>query len=297
MTAELHNRSDHDPGPQEYSVPETLLQAAEAVAGGSATILAGGTDLMLQTAAGNIAYESRLVNIRRIAELRGISRQGDEIRIGAVTTITDIHNDELLSRMAPVLFEAANHFAGSQIRNVATIGGNICNASPAGDTLPALLVLDAEVELTCCSAGSVSQRRLPLTDFLTGPGQTAMAANELLSAIIFRVPEHRAEATFIKSGPRPAMEISVVSAAISAIRDFNVLFHVRLAFGAVAPVPLRATATEAFIEGKTLDDDLIEQAVDILMTEINPIDDVRATAWYRRHLAAVYLRRLLSDEY
>ncbi|MDP6268062.1 MAG: xanthine dehydrogenase family protein subunit M [Arenicellales bacterium] len=297
MTAEQDSNLDINQGPQEYVAPTTLGQAAEAVADGNATILAGGTDLMLQTAVGHINYRTRLVNIRRVAELRGVSKQDDEIRIGAATTITDIRNDELLSRMAPVLVEAANHFAGSQIRNAATIGGNICNASPAGDTLPALLILDAEVELTCSSAGTLAQRRMPLTGFFTGPGQTAMLANELLSAIVFRIPEHRAEATFIKSGPRPALEISIVSAAISAIRDTNALFHVRLAFGAVAPVPLRATATEAFIEGKTLDDDLIEQAVDILMSEINPIDDVRATAWYRRHLAAVYLRRLLVDEY
>ncbi|MBL6933302.1 MAG: xanthine dehydrogenase family protein subunit M [Rhodospirillales bacterium] len=266
------------------------------MADGDALILAGGTDLKLQTGEGRIPYKKRLVNIRRIADLRGVTMDSGELRIGALTTMTDILKDELLGDMAPILAEAANHFASSQIRNVATIGGNICNASPAGDSLPALLVLDGEVELTCFDSGALTNRRVPLKDFFTGPGKTVKRAEELLSAVCFAVPEQRARARFLKSGPRPALEISVVSAALSALRDGNEVFHVRLAFGAVGPVPLRAMATEALLEGKTLTPQLIEEAVETLMGEISPIDDVRATAWYRGHLASVYLRRLLSDD-
>ena len=292
MTAELKS----DLGPEEYAAPSTIAQAAELLADGDALVLAGGTDLKLQTGSGQIPYRKRLVNIRRIEEMRGISKDGNEIRIGALTTMTDILNDELLADMAPIVSQAADHFASSQIRNAATVGGNICNASPAGDSIPALLVLDAEVELSSFDGGSVCNRRVPLKDFFTGPGATVKEANELLSAICFAVPEQRAKARFIKSGPRPALEISIVSAAMSALRDGNELFHVRLAFGAVGPTPVRATATESLLEGKTLDAQLIEQAVETLLGEIKPIDDVRATAWYRGHLASVYLRRLLSDD-
>ena len=282
--------------PQEYAAPNTVAEAVQLLADGDAVVLAGGTDLMLQTGSGQIPYRKRLVNIRRIDEMRGVSKDGDEIRIGALTTITELLNDALLGDMAPVLAEAADQFASSQIRNAGTIGGNICNASPAGDTIPALLVLDAEVELSAFHGSAVSHRRVALKDFFTGPGQTVKRPGELLSAVLCKVPEQRARARFIKSGPRPALEISVVSAAISAIRDADVLFHVRLAFGAVGPTPVRATATESLLEGKPLDDHIIEQAVETLMGEISPIDDVRATAWYRRHLAAVYLRRLLNDD-
>lgn len=292
MTAELKSYL----GPQEYAAPTTLAQAAEFLADGDAIVLAGGTDLMLQTESGQIPYRKRLVNIRRISEMEGIAKYGDEIRIGALTTMTDILGDELLGVTTPVICQAADHFASSQIRNIATIGGNICNASPAGDMLPALLVLDAEVELISFDGGSLNRRRVPLNGFFTGPGATIKKPTELLSVVCIGIPEQRATARFIKSGPRPALEISIVSAAMSAFRDGHKLFHVRLAFGSVGAVPLRATATEMLLEGETLTARLIEQAVEILMAEINPIDDVRATAWYRRHLASVYLRRLLIDD-
>ncbi len=292
MTAEMKLES----GPEEYAAPTTIAEAVELLADGDASILAGGTDLMLQTGEGRVPYRKRLVNIRRIAEMRGVAKDGNEIRIGALTTMTDILGDELLGDMAPILLEAANHFASSQVRNAATIGGNICNASPAGDSLPALLVLDAEVELSSFDGSGVAQRRVALKDFFTGPGQTVKLPCEVLSAVIFEVPEQRAEARFLKSGPRPALEISIVSAAMSALRDGNEVFHVRIAFGAVGPTPIRASATEALLEGKTLTPQVIEEAVETLMGEIKPIDDVRATAWYRGHLASVYLRRLLGDD-
>ncbi len=292
MTAELKSEQ----GPQEYAAPSTIAEAAELLADSEAIVLAGGTDLMLQTGDGKIPYRKRLVNIRRIDEMRGVSKDGDEIRIGALTTMTDILNDDLLSGMTPVLCEAADHFASGQIRNAATVGGNICNASPAGDSIPALMVLDAEVELSSWDGTAVSTRRVALSDFFTGPGASVKLDCELLSAVYFKVPEQRATAKFLKSGPRPALEISIVSAAMNAVRDADLLFHVRLAFGAVGPVPLRATKTESLLEGKQLTPQLIEEAVETLMSEITPIDDVRATAWYRNHLASVYLRRLLSDD-
>jgi len=283
-------------GPDEYAAPTTIEETVKLLADGDGRILAGGTDLMIQTREGRTPYRKKLVNVRRVEDMHGVSRDGNTIRIGALTTMTDILNNTFLKEMAPVLCQTADQFASGQIRNAATIGGNLCNASPAGDTIPPLLVLDAEVELRSWDGASVTCRNVPLKDFFTAPGKTVIQDNELLTSICLEIPEQRSHARFLKSGPRPALEISIVSMAMNAINDAGTLFHVRLALGAVAPTPVRAYKTEKFLELKTITPDLIDEAVDILMEEIDPIDDVRATAWYRRHLASVYLRRLLGDD-
>ena len=168
-----------------YLAPRSLDEALQAMAKGDATVLCGGTDLALQTESGMRHYKAKLLNIRRIAGLGGIEAEGGEIRIGAVTTISEIRRNPALARIAPVLVEAAEHFASEQIRNAASVGGNLCNASPAGDMILPLLVLDASVELACWRDGAVRLRRIPLERFFVGPGKSVMAAEELLTAIVF----------------------------------------------------------------------------------------------------------------
>ena len=280
----------------EYAAPDSLEDALKAIADGEATILAGGSDLMVQTDAGIPLSGSRLVNISRVESLSGVAEEDGCIRIGATTTVSDILGNDLLTEKAPVLPQAADCFASSQIRNVATLAGNICNASPAGDMIIPLLVLDAEVELASWKSGAVSLRSLPLDGFFTGPGQTQMAANELLTAISFAVPAAAFEARFLKSGPRPALEIATVSAGFGAGVVDGVLSGVRVALGSVGPTPVRARKAEEFLEGRTLDDAAIEEAAGIAAAEATPIDDIRATAWYRDHLIKVYLRRLLKND-
>lgn len=274
---------------EEYAAPTELDEALEALRGGDATVLAGGTDLMVQTSEGRIPFQKRLVNIRRIDELRGISEREGRIRIGALTTMTDLLNDPVIREKAPLLREMADHFASNQIRNAATIGGNICNASPAGDSLPPLLVLDADVEL----ASVDGFHTVPLGEFFTGPGRTVREANELVTGVSFATPGREMFGVFIKSGPRPALEISTVSMALSAERDNKVLHNVRVAMGAVAPTPIRAWSMEECLEGKSLDAATIEKAVELALADAAPIDDVRASAWYRNHLVGVFARRLL----
>lgn len=280
----------------EYRAPATLAEAVEALADGRGTVLAGGTDLILQAETGKTPYRGRLVNIRRVEGLRGVTEAGGTIRIGPLTTVTDVLNDAVVAARAPVLAQAADKFASNQIRNAATIGGNICNASPAGDMILPLLALDAGVELSAWRGGGVDTRTVPLDGFFTGPGESVRAPEELLSGIVFPAPADGRTARFLKSGPRPALEISAVAAAMAVTRDGGVLRDVRLALGAVAPVPMRAKETEAVLEGATPDDDLVQRAADAAAHEISPIDDVRATAWYRRHLVTIYLRRLLEDD-
>jgi len=279
---------------ENYKVPSSISEAAQLLQPGEATLVAGGTDLTPQTEAGVRQFSATLINIQRIEEMRGISLANGRYRIGGLTTVTDILESETLAADVPVLVEAADHFACPQIRNASSMAGNLCNASPAADMCIPLLVLDAELELASWADDSVSIRTVALSDFFTGPGKTVLRANELLTAIEFPQPGDGFSATFQKSGPRPALEISTVSMGVAGVLKEGVFSGVRIAIGAVAPIPLRAKATEAVLEGQLLSEENIEKAVEAVQQEVTPIDDARASAWYRKHLTAVYIRRALS---
>ncbi len=279
---------------ENYEVPVSIVEAVQSLQHGDATILAGGTDLTPQTTSGAKEFLRTLINIQHIEEMRGISVDDGRYRIGGLTTVTDILESALLAAEVPVLVDAADHFASSQIRNAASLAGNICNASPAGDMIIPLLLLDAEVELAGWIDGTLSMRSIALIDFFTGPGKTAMQGNELLTSIVFAAPVEGFRAEFLKSGPRPALEISMVSMGVAAVQKEGVLSNVRVAIGAVAPTPIRARATEAVLEGQLLDESLVDEAAAAAGREVSPIDDVRASAWYRSHLTGVYIRRLLN---
>jgi CO/xanthine dehydrogenase FAD-binding subunit len=212
-----------------------------------------------------------------------------------VTTISEIRSNPALAEIAAVLVEAAEHFASEQIRNAASMGGNLCNASPAGDMIPPLLVLDASVELASWRDGAVQTRRIPLERFFVGPGKTVKLPEELLTAIVFDRPAADFVGKFRKSGPRPALEISTVSVAIGARVANGRLSDVRVAMGSVAPTPLRARHVEAALEGKPLDTATIAAAVAGAADDAKPIDDVRASAWYRSHLVRVFVEEVLND--
>ena len=279
-----------------YAAPDSLAEAARLAAGGAATVLAGGTDLMPQSQSGKLRLDGTLLNIRRIPELAGISRTGDTVRIGALTTVADILADPLVARHAPVLAETADCFASDQLRNMATVGGNICNASPAGDMIVPLLLLDAEIELASWSDGAVRSRTVALAAFFTGPGATVRRADEILTEMRFEVPGERFVAGFRKFGPRPALEVAMAAVGIAGNRsDDGALTGVRVAFGAVAPTPIRGRRTEEMLEGRVLDSDTIAAAARTAADEVAPISDVRASAWYRRHLVHVMTEELLSD--
>ncbi|MBI2235420.1 MAG: xanthine dehydrogenase family protein subunit M [Magnetospirillum sp.] len=276
---------------ERYLAPASLADALDALSGGNATVLAGGTDLMPQTGSGRTRLRPILLNIRRVPELMGHSIAGGWVRLGALTTINQLREVAGLAEALPLLAEAADHFASDQVRNMGTIGGNICNASPAGDTLVPLLVLDAEVEL----ASKAGTRRIPIAAFFTGPGRTLRAADELLTAVLLPVPRPGTQSRFVKFGTRPALDISAVSVGFKAEVADGVLSNVRLAFGAVGPTPFRGRAAEALLEGRRLDAALIDQAAATAVSEVNPIDDVRATAWYRRELVHNLVRKVLTD--
>jgi len=280
---------------ERYVSPLTLDEAAGIMSQGGVTVLAGGTDLMPQVHSGKLKFKPMLMNIRRVGELQGISMQSGVIRIGALATITDLLTNELVREQLPALADAADHFASNQIRNAGTVGGSLCNASPAGDVAPPLLVYNAQVELVSRPNGSMQVRTLPLAEFFTGPGRTRMEPNELLAAVRVPVPKAGTIARFVKFGTRPALDISTISIAIGGVKKGRALHEVRVALGAVAPVPLRAALTEAALEGKDLDAALIDTAAKTAHDEIKPISDIRASAWYRQELVHNIVKRMLTD--
>jgi CO/xanthine dehydrogenase FAD-binding subunit len=278
-----------------YLAPRRLDEALQAMADGDATVFCGGTDLAPQTESGARQYRSTLLNIRRIEGLDGIATSGPEMRIGAAATISVIRRHPALAEIAPLLVRAADCFASEQIRNAASVGGNLCNASPAADMAPPLLALDASVELACWQGGAARTRRVPLEQFFAGPGKTVKRPEELLTAVVFARPAPGFVGRFRKSGPRPALEISTVSVAVGARLEAGKLAGVRVAMGSVAPTPLRARHVEAALEGRPLDAATIANAVAAATEDAKPIDDVRASAWYRGHLVRVFVEEVLND--
>ena len=280
---------------EHYWAPRSLPDALEHLRGGEVTILAGGTDLMPQSHAGRVTLKRGLLNVRRVPELHAVEVVDGAVRIGALCTITELMGDPLIRERFGILAEACDHFASDQLRNAATIGGNVCNASPAGDTLVPLLVLDAEAELASKPNGTVKTRHVPLVDFFAGPGKTARRPDELLCALRLPLPPEGFVGRFYKFGTRPALDISAISIGIGGVRRGGGFAHARLAYGAVAPVPMRARKAEAALEGATLDAPGIKGVASAARDEVRPIDDVRASAWYRRELVYNMTRRMLDD--
>lgn len=280
---------------ERYVAPQTLAEALDVLSAGDATILAGGTDLMPQTRSGKLPPRPVLMNIQHVAELRGIATVDGSVRIGALTRVTELMASPVVRERLPILWQSCDHFASDQIRNIATLGGNICNASPAGDTLVPLLVLSAMVELSQHSGGKLRTRSLPVADFVTGPGRTRREPGELLTAVEMPLPRADWVCGFLKFGTRPALDIATVAIGLGGVLVGRALHDVRVVFGAVAPTPIRSRAAERTLEGRPLDDAAIEAAVRAADEDIRPISDVRASDWYRHELVRNLLRRMLRN--
>jgi CO/xanthine dehydrogenase FAD-binding subunit len=281
---------------ERYCAPRSLAEAAEVLRAADVTILAGGTDLMPQTQTGRVRFKPVLMNIRRVPELAGIEQDAGGFRIGALVTMTELLRSPLVRDRLGILWQSCDHFASDQLRNAATVGGNICNASPAGDTLVPLLVLEARVTLASKPDGAVLTRTLPLSEFLLAPGRTARRPGELLVDVRIPAPPQGFRGEFYKLGTRPALDISAISIGVGAVRSGRTLRDVRIAFGAVAPTAIRAPKTEAALEGRSCDAATLEAALAAADAEIRPISDVRASDWYRREMIRNILRRLLGHD-
>ena len=271
-----------------YEAPTSVAEAVRVVAADpSARVIAGGTDLLVQFRSG-VRQPTAFVDVKRIPELVGISIDADGLRLGAATSAALIGEHREVARLWPGLVEAVRLIGSEQIQGRGTVGGNLCNASPAADTTCALIVNRAE----CVIAGPGGERVVPVETFCTGPGMTVMRTGELLVAIRVPRPAPRTADAYLRLIPRTEMDIAVVGAAVSVTLDASrICLAARVAIGAVAPTALPVPEAASALVGSRLDDAALARAGAAATAAARPIDDKRGTAAYRRRVAGVLTRR------
>jgi carbon-monoxide dehydrogenase medium subunit len=278
----------------EYYAPTALSEGISLLEkyGKDAKILAGGTDLLVGMKESGLSPKC-LISIKNISDLNHIAY--DEkmgLRIGATTRIRDIETSKPIRENYAHLAQGAKAIGSIQIRYRATIGGNICNASPCADTVPPLMVSDAQLKLI----GPEGERLIAVNEFFTGPGFTVLSSflpGYLLQEIIIPPPAPNTRSIFMDISRRKALDLSLVSVAAKAeLSDpKGKLTNVRIALGSVAPTVMRANQAEFVLEGKRFDQTLLEKAAKTAAEESSPIDDVRASAWYRKEMVALMVKR------
>ncbi len=277
----------------DYFEPKSVSEALALLAkyGDEAKVIAGGTDVMV-----DIKYKEEpgcLVNIKKIPGLGAIQENGGSLRIGSLVTIHELETSGIVRDKLPVLWESCHQFASLQIRNTATIGGNICRASPSGETLAPLLVLEANGKL----AFSDGEKTEAFTSFFQGPGKSSLGTKGLLTEIEIPYPAQGSRGVYLKHAVRGAMDIAMVGVAVLIRPDTakNNLQDVRIGLGAVAPTPIRASKTETMLRGNSLSAALVKEAAAMAASESSPITDQRSSAEYRRWIVEALTRRGLKQ--
>jgi len=289
-----------------YFAPTTLDEALALLAehGREARVLAGGTDLLLRLKTGQ--WRPRyIVNIKRVPGLDEISFDpASGLRLGTLVTAASLARSEVVQAHYPALAQGAGVMASAQIRNLATVGGNLCNGAPSADLAPPLIALGGLAVVL----GPDGQRQVPLDEFFLGPGQTALEPGELLVGVTVPLPQPGSGAVYLKHSPRRAMDIAVVGVAVAMTKSQKshpapagspdpaaVCEDVRIVLGAVAPTPLRARRAEELLRGQEITGERVAEAARTTAQEARPIDDVRGSAWYRRRMVEVLTRRGLTQ--
>ena len=270
-----------------HFTPTTLSEALSLLAehNGKTSVIAGGTDLLLKMKSG-FRKSDVVVNIKRLPDLSSLTFNAvDGLKLGALITLRELTRSPIIFEHYPVLAQTAHIMASEQIRSLATVGGNLCNAAPSADLAPPLIALDASVSLI----GPAGERQIALADFFTGPGKSALQPGELLKEIT--LPPPVGKTVYLKHSPRAYMDIAIVGVAVRIQMNGAICREARVVLGAVAPVPLRAHQSEEVLAGQTLTEERILQAAKTAGEECSPIDDVRGAAWYRRRMVEVLLKR------
>jgi CO/xanthine dehydrogenase FAD-binding subunit len=263
---------------------------ALAAHGPEAKLLAGGTDLLPQLKNGLLSPRY-VIDLSRIARLRTLDHDGGRgLRVGAAVTARELELDPGVRKHYPALAESGALVGSVQVRNLATVGGNLCNAAPSADMAPPLLALEAEAVI----AGPHGERRVPLNTFFTDVRRTVLAPDELLVELVIPAPAPRSGGNYLRHTPRRELDIAVVGVASQLTLSDGVCTRARIALAAVAPVPLRATSAEQALEGRPITTELIEQAAGLAVEAARPISDQRGSAEFRRHLVRVLTRRTLT---
>jgi carbon-monoxide dehydrogenase medium subunit len=279
----------------EHYVPTTLEEVIKLLIkfGRAAKLLAGGTDLLVFMRQRRIT-PTCIIELSRIRDLTAIEEKQEGLFVGACVRLGEIERNSLIRRLFIHVAEAAGNVGSMQIRNLATIGGNICTASPAGDMIPALMVSDAQLHIV----GVKGRRIIPISDFFKGPGETTLEETDVLVGIYLPLPKPNTGTAFIKLGVRGAMDISIanVAARVTLNGTLQRVEEVRVALGSVAPTVILSKSVERYLVGASVKEaieGLIEKAADSVMDEVKPITDHRASAQYRRLMAAVLTKRAL----
>lgn len=287
--------SENPPGrsrqPFRYVAPAAVTHATRILSeeGEGACVVAGGTDLLVRMRDG-LVHPTVLVDVQRIPELAAIARQDGHLRIGATVTVAGLLASAEVRRLTPVVVEAATEVGAVQLRNLATVGGNLASAVPSADLAPPFLVLDAAVRI----AGPAAERTLPLDEFFVGPHRSALQPDEVLTAVEVPPSGEGTGAAFLKFGRRNAQVLAVVNVAAWVRLRKGSVDDVRIALGAVAPTPMRAHAAEDRLRGQLPGARQLDEAAVLAAQETRPISDMRASADFRRDLARVLVRRALD---
>jgi carbon-monoxide dehydrogenase medium subunit len=272
----------------EHYAPDSIEELLEMLKSKpNVKLIAGGTDLLLQMKQGTAQPET-VISLKNVEELRGFSVSKNGYRLGAGMTLRGITRSNELTQNFPGLVYAAGVVASEQIRTLATLGGNICNASPSADMVPPLIALDAVVQLV----SNQGQRDLSLSDFFKGPGESVLKSGEIMHSIF--LPQPSGNMIYSKHAPRKFMDLAVVGVAVRLAKKNGKINEARVALGAVGPVPFRAEKTEALLAGQTLTTELMLEAGEMAAGECVPIDDIRGSAWYRKRMVKVHVRRNLE---
>jgi CO/xanthine dehydrogenase FAD-binding subunit len=285
----FHRRLPHF----EYLAPGTLNEAFQHLSSfqGLSMVMAGGTDLIPKIKSRKIKTPGYIVDLKNIPGLDFIEfNDRNGLTIGPLVTIGDIEKSRLIQDKYPLLFEAAAGLASVQVRNRGTLAGNVCNAVPSADTAPALLALDARLKLVSLKGSRI----VDIGSFFTGPNQTVVNSDEILTEIQIPTPPPGNRSTYIKLSPRRAMDLAVVGVAVLAVIESGLFKDVRVALGAVAPTPIRARKAETLLKGQKSSLDIIQKAAELASQEARPIDDHRASAEYRRDMVKVLTARALT---
>jgi carbon-monoxide dehydrogenase medium subunit len=277
----------------DLEMPDHLEEAVYLLANsnGAETLpIAGGSNLIVDIRARRVSPD-RLISLSRIGELRGIQLSGGRMTLGGRTTVSDLVRSPVIAAHGASLVDAARVFAGQMVRNTATVAGNIACGSPAADLVPPLLSLAADVVLTSASGS----RTVALADYFTRYKEDVRRIDELITAIGWDVPGPHSANRFYKLARRKGDAITVTGVAVTMVVVNGVCSKARIALGAVAPIAMRATAAEALLEGQRLTSALVDEAGRKAAEECSPIDDIRASADYRRHTVHMLTRRLVNE--
>ncbi len=272
-----------------YEKPKNLDEVFSLlrIYGETAVLVAGGTDVMVAIRNKKIAPEV-LISLQGLEGLAYIEKGSDAYRIGGLTTHRMLETSPLIRSELSALYDGASQVGSVQIRNVATVGGNICNAAPSADTAGPLLALDAAAVLQ----GPAGTRRVPLTEFFTGPSQTVRARDEVLTAFEIPIEMGRYGSAYHKHARRKAMDLPILGVAVSLKVEDETIRDVRIALSVAAPTPIRARKAEAFLKGQPIQDKILAEAGRIAAQEASPRDSLRGQAWYRREVIETFVPRM-----